>query len=136
MLRLVRGWMDLGPEEADLAGPATVGLGSFRIPVIRQKIESVLTHAGIPPDGHQGRYLHHILETYPRDELFHASVQDLARTTVGILNLQDRQRVKFFLRRDSKTSWHCSDKPLMSRSSTTTPRRSLNLNRILPNAKV
>ncbi|NIA27452.1 MAG: NAD-glutamate dehydrogenase, partial [Desulfobulbaceae bacterium] len=33
-------------------------------------------------------------------ELFNASVQDLVRTTVGIMNLQDRQRVKFFLRRD------------------------------------
>ena len=43
----------------------------------------------------------HIINTYPRDELFHASVHDLARTTIGILNLQDRQRVRFFLRRDT-----------------------------------
>ena len=71
------------------------------IPWLRHKIDNIFARAHVEPIGHRGKALLHIINTYPRDELFHASVQDLARTTVGILNLQDRQRVKFFLRRDT-----------------------------------
>ena len=70
------------------------------IPLLRYKISKVYERAHLEPIGHRGKALLHIINTYPRDELFNASVQDLARTTVGIMNLQDRQRVKFFLRRD------------------------------------
>jgi len=71
------------------------------IPLLRHKIQKIIERAHVNPAGHRGKALLHIINTYPRDELFHASVQDLMRTTVGILNLQDRQRVKFFLRRDT-----------------------------------
>ena len=53
------------------------------------------------PTGHRGKALLHILDTFPRDELFESDDPDLARTAIGILNLQDRQRVRFFLRRDT-----------------------------------
>ena len=53
------------------------------------------------PSGHRGKALLHILDSYPRDELFQSSIPDLVRTVTGILNLQDRRRVKFFLRRDA-----------------------------------
>ena len=71
------------------------------IPLLRHKIGKVFERGHVEPAGHRGKALLHIINNYPRDELFHASVQDLARTTVGILNLQDRRRVKFFLRRDT-----------------------------------
>ncbi len=71
------------------------------IPLLRHKIDKVFDRAGLQPVGHRGKALLHIINTYPRDELFHASIQDLARTAIGILNLQDRQHVRFFLRRDT-----------------------------------
>jgi glutamate dehydrogenase len=71
------------------------------IPLLRHKISKVFERSHVESSGHRGKALLHIINTYPRDELFHASIQDLARTAVGILNLQDRQRVKFFLRRDT-----------------------------------
>jgi glutamate dehydrogenase len=71
------------------------------IPVLRHKIKKIFERTHVEPAGHRGKALLHIINTYPRDELFHASAQDLARTTIGILNLQDRQRVRFFLRRDT-----------------------------------
>ncbi len=71
------------------------------IPLLRHKIDRIFERGKIEPLGHRGKALLHILNTYPRDELFHASVKDLVRTTIGILNLQDRQRVAFFLRRDA-----------------------------------
>jgi glutamate dehydrogenase len=70
------------------------------IPLIRHKIRKVFERAHVEEVGHRGKALLHIVETYPREELFQSSVQDLARTTIGILNLQDRQRVKMFLRHD------------------------------------
>ncbi len=71
------------------------------IPLLRHKIAKIFERGHVEANGHRGKALLHIINTFPRDELFHASVQDLARTTTGILNLQDRQRVAFFLRRDA-----------------------------------
>ena len=70
------------------------------IPLLRYKIARIYERAHMKPVGHRGKALMHIINTYPRDELFNASIADLARTTIGIMNLQDRRRVKFFLRRD------------------------------------
>lgn len=71
------------------------------IPLLRHKMAKIFERGHVELTGHRGKALLHIINTYPRDELFHASVQDLARTTMGILNLQDRQKVAFFLRRDA-----------------------------------
>ena len=71
------------------------------IPLLRHKVRRVFERAQVDVAGHRGKALLHIIETYPREELFQSSVQDLTRTTIGILNLQDRQRVKLFLRRDT-----------------------------------
>ncbi|MBT8089274.1 MAG: NAD-glutamate dehydrogenase [Gammaproteobacteria bacterium] len=70
------------------------------IPLLRHKVQKIFERAQVNASGHRGKALLHIINTYPREELFQSSVQDLTRTTIGILNLQDRQRIKFFLRRD------------------------------------
>ena len=70
------------------------------IPFLRHKVRRIFERAQVEVAGHRGKALLHIIETYPREELFQSSIQDLTRTTVGILNLQDRQRVRLFLRRD------------------------------------
>ena len=84
-----------------LFASAAYSEAALSIPWLRHKIEKIYERSHVEPQGHRGKALLHIINTYPRDELFHASVQDLTRTTLGILNLQDRQRVKFFLRRDT-----------------------------------
>lgn len=71
------------------------------IPLLRLKVQRVLERLHVDPSGHRGKSLLHILDTFPRDELFQGTVHDLVRTTIGILNLQDRHKVKFFLRRDA-----------------------------------
>ena len=40
------------------------------IPLLRRKVERGLARAGFDPASHDGKALHNILETYPRDELF------------------------------------------------------------------
>jgi glutamate dehydrogenase len=71
------------------------------IPLLRLKVQRVLEGSNLDPSGHRGKSLTHILDSFPRDELFQSSVSDLLRTTNGILNLQDRKQVKFFVRRDT-----------------------------------
>ena len=71
------------------------------IPLLRHKVRKVIERAHVEATGHRGKALLHILDTFPRDELFQSSIPDLSRTAIGILNLQDRQRVRFFLRRDT-----------------------------------
>ncbi len=70
------------------------------IPLLRLKVQRVLQKMKLDPAGHRGKSLTHILDAFPRDELFQGSVKELVRITGGILNLQERKRVKLFLRRD------------------------------------
>ncbi|MBK8158985.1 MAG: NAD-glutamate dehydrogenase [Rhodospirillaceae bacterium] len=72
----------------------------WEIPLLREKVETVAKRAGFSPQSHDGKALAHILETYPRDELFQINADELLETALGILNLQDRQRVALFIRRD------------------------------------
>lgn len=71
-----------------------------KIPLLRRKVEAVLQRADLRNDSHAGKALVHILETYPRDELFQIDVDTLYDTALGILQLQERQRVRLFLRYD------------------------------------
>ena len=71
------------------------------IPLLRDKVEAVVRKANFPADGHNAKALQHILETHPREELFQSTVDELYDITLGILRLQERQRIALFLRRDS-----------------------------------
>jgi glutamate dehydrogenase len=70
------------------------------IPLLARKVDRVLARSGLRPDSHDGKALQNILETFPRDELFQADEADLYRICMGILHLQERQRVALFVRRD------------------------------------
>ncbi len=70
------------------------------IPVIRRKVEWVLEHAGFTPGGHNEKTLRNILETYPRDELWQITQEELLRIARGVLHLLDRPRARTFNRRD------------------------------------
>jgi glutamate dehydrogenase len=71
------------------------------IPVLRHKVAQVVEHFALAPDSHDGKALQHILESFPRDELFQASVTELNRTVTGVFGLQERPRVRVLLRRDA-----------------------------------
>ncbi|UCM88368.1 NAD-glutamate dehydrogenase [Streptomyces marincola] len=75
--------------------------GSVRgIPVIRRAVAEVLAAAGFAPDSHSGRDLLQILETYPRDELFQTPVPTLRSIATAVLHLQERRRLRLFLRQE------------------------------------
>ena len=70
------------------------------IPVLRQKVDYAFEQAGFQPASHNGKVLRHILETYPRDELFQMTREELYDIALGVLHLQERQRIAVFVRRD------------------------------------
>ncbi|MFJ6717919.1 MULTISPECIES: NAD-glutamate dehydrogenase [unclassified Streptomyces] len=71
-----------------------------RVPVIRRRVAEVLEGAGFSPNSHDGRDLLQILETYPRDELFQTPVDKLREIVTSVLYLQERRRLRLYLRQD------------------------------------
>ncbi|MEJ1993808.1 MAG: NAD-glutamate dehydrogenase [Limibacillus sp.] len=70
------------------------------IPLLRQKVDRVIEKAGFPAGGHDAKALAHILDSYPRDELFQISEDKLLEIALGILHLQERRRTALFVRQD------------------------------------
>lgn len=70
------------------------------IPYLRLKVEKVIKKAAFPSGGHDDKALRHILEKYPRDELFQIDIKKLHQTSLSILRLQERQRIALFMRSD------------------------------------
>jgi glutamate dehydrogenase len=70
------------------------------VPLLRRKIETVMARAGLAPASHDGKALSHILDTFPRDELFQVSDDELYEIAIGILRMGGLPRLKLFLRFD------------------------------------
>lgn len=70
------------------------------IPLIREKIERVIARSDYSPTSHSGKALENVLATYPRDELFQISEDDLYRISVGVAQAYDRPRTRLFTRHD------------------------------------
>ncbi len=69
-------------------------------PLVRRKVDEVISNSGLRPGSHAGKALTHILETLPRDELFQASSDELLELGFGILDLQERSQTRLFVRRE------------------------------------
>src|SRR5215470_2271194 len=70
------------------------------IPYLRRKVIAVVRRAGFDPDGHSGKALVNVVETYPRDELFQLDADTLYRNALAILRLDEHPRVRVLSRRD------------------------------------
>ncbi len=71
-----------------------------RIPVLREKASSVIDTVGLDPMSHAGKALMDVLETYPRDELFQTSVEELVPIASQVMYTRERRQLKLFVRRD------------------------------------
>ncbi|HUJ02901.1 MAG TPA: NAD-glutamate dehydrogenase [Rhizomicrobium sp.] len=89
--------------ERRFVGLFTSGAYSRRpgdIPLLRLKVRHVRERAGLAADSHDGKALAHILDNYPRDDLFQVSEDELFHIALGILRLGERPKVRVFLRFD------------------------------------
>src|SRR6185295_9801228 len=71
-----------------------------QIPYVRHKVAQVLQRAGFDPNSHSGKAVTHILEEYPRDELFQVDAETLYNFIMEILTLNERPRVRALARAD------------------------------------
>jgi len=70
------------------------------MPLVRMKVLTVLNNSGLAENRHAWKSMLHILETLPRDDVLQASSTELLEIATGVLNLQERQRVRLFIRRE------------------------------------
>lgn len=70
------------------------------IPLLRSRADQLLRRSGFSPDSHSGADLLQILEVYPRNELLQMDITEVEDTAWQILQLQERRRIKLFLRKD------------------------------------
>ncbi|MDB5586805.1 MAG: NAD-glutamate dehydrogenase [Devosia sp.] len=70
------------------------------VPIIRRKLGEVMRRSGVDPQGHDGRALLSALDSYPRDELFQVTTDELLEFTTAIAGLYDRPRVRVLPRID------------------------------------
>ena len=71
-----------------------------KIPIIRRKMASIMESSGLALHSHDGKALRRILDTFPRDELFQSSTQELFHTVMGVLAMNERAHIRLFMRRD------------------------------------
>ena len=72
----------------------------WNIPYIRRKVAVIEQRSGFDSSAHLGKELAQVLEVLPRDDLFQTSVDELFSTTMSIVQIQERNKIRVFLRRD------------------------------------
>ncbi len=70
------------------------------VPYLRIKVEDAIAASEFDQGTHDRKALRHILEKYPRDELFQIEVPQLLDMCKSIIRLQERQRIALFMRKD------------------------------------
>jgi glutamate dehydrogenase len=72
----------------------------WNIPFIRRKVAVIKQRSGFGSSAHLGKELAQVLEVLPRDDLFQTPVDELFNTTMAIVQIQERNKIRVFLRRD------------------------------------
>ena len=84
-----------------------VGYADVRsIPWLRCKVDQVRRESGFEAHSHLGKELDQVLQELPRDDLFQVSQQQLGETALGIVQIQERNRVRLFLRRGNYAQFY------------------------------
>jgi glutamate dehydrogenase len=73
----------------------------LRLPLLREKVRRVMVAAGYAPGSHNAKDLLHVMETFPRDELFQTPESFLVDVARAVVGLQDRGRLRLFVRPDA-----------------------------------
>jgi len=70
------------------------------IPYIRRKVAEIERRTGFEPGGHLCREMSQVIEVLPRDDLFQTPTDELLHTVISIVQIQERNQLRLFLRRD------------------------------------
>ncbi len=80
---------------------AALATSPKNVPLLRRKVAGVVDALGFDPRGHTGKALAHVIESFPREELFEVTPARLRTMALGLLSLLDRPRPKLFARADA-----------------------------------
>ena len=69
-------------------------------PLLHHKLEQILTAEDLIPGSHDYKEAVELFESFPRDELFQASTQELRHLVVGLLQLEKHGGIRVLVRRD------------------------------------
>ncbi|KIH84254.1 NAD-glutamate dehydrogenase [Pseudomonas batumici] len=70
------------------------------IPYISRKVTEIERRSGFQAKAHLGKELAQVLEVLPRDDLFQTPVDELFNTVMSIVQIQERNKIRVFLRKD------------------------------------
>ncbi|MDA9556094.1 NAD-glutamate dehydrogenase [Vibrio sp.] len=70
------------------------------IPLVGEKVNRVLGASSYRQGSYAFKALNNILETYPRDELLQANEEELTEVGTGVVQMQDRDLLRLFVRKD------------------------------------
>ena len=71
-----------------------------QIPLLRDKYHAVMARARLPKGGHAYKKMRHILNEFPRDELFQTDLETLYPMVGSMMHLYDRRALRLFVRVD------------------------------------
>ncbi|HJU57699.1 MAG TPA: NAD-glutamate dehydrogenase [Actinomycetota bacterium] len=71
-----------------------------KTPLLHRKLNQILKAEDLFEGSHDYKAAVSIFESFPKDELFAASAEELRGQVVGLLHLQETQHVRLFVRRD------------------------------------
>ena len=80
---------------------AALATSPRNVPLLRRKVAGITDALGFDPKGHTGKALAHVIEGFPREELFETTPARLRTMALGLLSLLDRPRPKLFARADA-----------------------------------
>ncbi|MEE8495255.1 MAG: NAD-glutamate dehydrogenase domain-containing protein, partial [Xanthomonadales bacterium] len=83
-------------------------LNAMDTPLVRVRAQRVIDSLILHQGSHAWKSMVHILESLPRDTLFQANSRELKEIAIGVLNLQERLRIRLFMRQERYGRfWSC-----------------------------
>ena len=71
-----------------------------KTPLLHHKLEQIIAAEDLIPGSHDYKQVIELFESFPRDELFQASTEELRRLVVGLLQLEKHGGIRVLLRKD------------------------------------
>jgi len=71
-----------------------------KTPLLHRKLGQIIAAEDLIPGSHDYKQVVELFESFPKDELFQASVSELRRLVVGLLQLEKHGGIKVLVRRD------------------------------------
>ncbi len=79
---------------------AVYSLSPWQIPIVREKVKSIVSASGLDPASHMGKKFRRVIENYPRDELIQGSVELLKDHIQTVVDIDERHVIKLLMRDD------------------------------------